>query len=102
MGKKIANVELMEDLKVEMEDNEREVLRVAILKHAHSEKIDRKNARGILAHAMLDTYQAISYDHAPVKDAFRQIVKKYLNGARPSEDEMLCAKELVDMIMREE
>jgi len=101
MGKKISNAEIIEDLKVEMTDEEKIMLKGHIEQMVKLDDagINRMNARRILAHAMMDGYKSISYDHEPVKGYFRQIVKKYLNGSRTSDDESLACKELIDMVM---
>jgi len=102
MGKKIANAEVVEDLKVEMNDDERKLLKDTLGEVIHaSEKITIDNARMVLAHAMLESYKKVSYDHEPVKSYFRQIVKKYLNGSKTSEDESKACKELIDMMYEE-
>jgi hypothetical protein len=102
MGNKISNAEVIEDLKVEMTDGEKLILKGAVMNMAGDMEITRMNARRILAHAMMDAYQFVPYEHELVKGYLRQIVKKYLNGSRTSDDESLACKELIDMVMEVE
>ena len=99
MSNKVANYELLEDLKVEMEDSDRSTLRNALVSNANGVEITRINAHRILAHAMFDTYRVIPMDHEPTKSTFRQFCKKYLSGAHAGDEEKLVAYELVKMVM---
>lgn len=101
MGMKISNTKLIEGLKTELDNKERGMLYRAIAKNSNGEEITRLNARRILAHAMLDNYNLISNDHEIVKATYRQIVKKYMNGAVGTDEESLVCNELIAILMKD-